>query len=686
MAGFQFIVTDNRGQTRRDDRRTIRSQCMKGKNKKHKPHDASDSALGGVDLEAVAGAQIQAPENPAIAPQPKPKSRCKPKLRARTGRRRVVSRKISPIPASAALSTSSVSASASTSASASASVTQPSHSSPSSVIFYASSPSRSRAFSPRSFSPRRSPSRSFLSRGSFSRNLPYRYSPFNGLPPVNATSPTDTDSSAGSDTALAIRTRTALSPSSPTSLTDREYTAYWAHSPQLEAAVIAAVSAQAPKGALGQDVQLAQFADMLDAAGHETIHTFFSVAHQIVYPASIFVDFSPSNNVWFSWLFEDAAYLHASLALMIGVRNVLNGRPHGRNVVTHVTKSLRALHARIAHDSATGDSLSTSNSSVAVVLSLIVVADMLQDDQSAKSHFDGLRRMVSLRGGLDDFLENAKMHIKISRFDLNFALDHGSRSQFTSNPVSFASMTPRPLLPSSPLIFNPSPLFPTSDRPPSASIGITDGRLTTVFEDMFLLSTRVNLVHDSLAPKLTDGEFQQYLSSVQYRLLQLDSNTLCTHDECLRLCLLAVLATTYPLPNTRLRYPYLARNLRITLDAILPVSASPEAMAAELRADVDRRELLLWALLIGALAVFDVDGRTWMHALWRSLEPPREWDRMRFILERFVWFRPLHDDVGRKCFDGLWAASDALDSFSYTYQYYDDIRPSIETDGYEVVG
>ncbi|KAL5598298.1 hypothetical protein BROUX41_003644 [Berkeleyomyces rouxiae] len=678
MAGFQFIVTDNRGQTRRDDRRTIRSQCMKGKNKKHKPDDVSAAAVAAAAThDSPAAATASTGTSPG---QNKPQTRLKPKSkpRARVGRRRIMAGRRSPMP------TLPVAASDS----AGSPTSQPPRHSPSSSLTFHVSPARSRgfsprAFSPRAFSPRRSPSRAFLSRFSLARNSLSRSSPLHSLP--TAGSPTDTDSSAGSDTVLTIRTRTALSPSSPTSLTDREYTAYRAHSPQLEAAVIAAVSAQGPRGALGQDVQLAHFADILDAGGHETIHTFFSVAHQIVYPASIFVDFSPSNHVWFSWLFEDAAYLHATLALMIGVRNVLNGRQHGRNVVAHVTKSLRALHARIAHDSATGDSLSTSNSSVAVVLSLIVVADMLQDDQSAKSHFDGLRRMVSLRGGLDGFLQNAKMHIKISRFDLNFALDHGTKSQFTSNPVSFASMTPRPLLPNSPLIFNPSPLFATADRPPSASIGITDGRLTTIFEDMFLLSTRVNLVHDSLAPKLTDNEFQQYLSSVQYRLLQLDDQSLCTHDECLRLCLLAVLATTYPLPNTRLRYPFLARSLRVTLDAILPPAATPESMASQLQADTDRRELLLWALLIGALAVFDVDGRTWMHSLWRSLEPPHDWDQMRFILERFVWFRPLHDDVGRKCFHSLWAAADMLGTFSLQYQYYDDIRPSIETDGYEVV-
>ncbi len=66
----------------------------------------------------------------------------------------------------------------------------------------------------------------------------------------------------------------------------------------------------------------------------------------------------------------------------------------------HFQKGVRPLRHRLLGDD---DEIKVSDSTMGVVLKLAGVAHFDGDDNSARHHMKGLRKMVDLRGGLDVF-------------------------------------------------------------------------------------------------------------------------------------------------------------------------------------------------------------------------------------------------------------------------------------------
>lgn len=143
--------------------------------------------------------------------------------------------------------------------------------------------------------------------------------------------------------------------------------------------------------------------------------------------------------------------------------------------------------------------------------------------------------------------------------------------------------------------------------------------------------------------RLEGTEFQSLVSSIQYRLLWLHG---VSHDddhlaECLRLAMLAFLATTSETPGkTSVRYSYLANQF---CAHCLGVDAATPGL----------RALMFWALMVSAVAAGSVDER-WLCERWRVFVPESlEWPAARHILQGFIWIDAIHDEDGRSMFEVL---------------------------------
>ena len=166
---------------------------------------------------------------------------------------------------------------------------------------------------------------------------------------------------------------------------------------------------------------------------------------------------------------------------------------------------------------------------------------------------------------------------------------------------------------------------------------VDDDRLVAVFRDLQHFCRLMNAA-SLCADRLHDTEFQEIVVSVQYRLLSLQGETRTNLSECLRLSMLAFLATPFQVPETRSPYPHLAHRLRHSLIAI--------------EADPAVQYLMLWMLVMGAASIYRGD-EPWFVEKWKMSVPQAlSWREARKRLQEVLWINALHDRPG-ECAYGI---------------------------------
>jgi hypothetical protein len=165
--------------------------------------------------------------------------------------------------------------------------------------------------------------------------------------------------------------------------------------------------------------------------------------------------------------------------------------------------------------------------------------------------------------------------------------------------------------------------------------GLVDGRLVVIFRDLRYFAGLMNAATGSNR-RLRDTEFQNFICSIQYRLLQLQSTLDGTLGECLRLAMLAFLTTTFQIPGTKVQYPYLASRFRECYCVV-------EAATSQLQ------NLVLWLLTVAAISVYGVD-EPWLRERWQVDVPSLVWPEARRRLQEIMWIDAIHDEPGRYAF------------------------------------
>lgn len=198
---------------------------------------------------------------------------------------------------------------------------------------------------------------------------------------------------------------------------------------------------------------------------------------------------------------------------------------------------------------------------------------------------------------------------------------------------------------------------------------IEDARLAAAYQDLWRVAAAANECA-ARGKRLPGAPFQRAISAVRARLLLLRGSLRDIADECLRLGLLAFLSAaafrspgSHAHPHVRAYGPsrprmHAASHLRVACCAL-------EA------SDPHLRRLLLWALTVGAVSVFEVDQEPWLAGAWghvarawegvgedRDRRHPRllSWEEARADLGRVLWIGRVLDEPGRKLHARLAAA------------------------------
>ncbi|KAF2260780.1 hypothetical protein CC78DRAFT_501132, partial [Lojkania enalia] len=334
------------------------------------------------------------------------------------------------------------------------------------------------------------------------------------------------------------------------------------------------------------DVALIRVPNEVDVQSQELLYNFFTFDSIKIdlFPVERYVNFAEWETDMAIWFFTEDVFFHTVLLSASAHRDYMLAQPLTKSSRVHLRHVISALNKKLseAHNGL------LSYPTLFVVIILVHVATMFGDYSAAIAHLAGLQQMVKLLGGLTWLQSDPKTHYKIDRVDFSWALCTGNKACFLSEPVSWSSIFPKP---------RPASLTPFCEY---SLHGIIPERLIVVFEDLRQLARLIN--EEGIREEKVSGKpFQIALTSIQSRLLQLQDAFDDDVSECLRLGMLAYLATTMQIPGKRGPYPYLEEHFR--------------ARFQNIEATRDLRDILVWLLMVGTLVLFDM-GESWISERW----------------------------------------------------------------------
>lgn len=344
-----------------------------------------------------------------------------------------------------------------------------------------------------------------------------------------------------------------------------------------------------------------------------------------MYPVDQCIEFEKvEKREYLQWLCCDDAFFHSVLLTISAVDDYVLQRPPTDITHHHLRRTLSLLNQRLSEKDA-----HLVDSTVYIILTLALMAGVFGDYAAASTHIAGLQQIVRLRGGVKHLRLNSKLHFKLDRLDLSWALSTGQRPRFYTGPISWDAFYRNP------------PVIIHSDPPPTNKFThcFRDRRLAIVFQDLRHLANLINH-HSRNNTRLSGDTFQDAISSIQFRLLRIKPNLNNETDETLRLGMLAFLSTTFRVPGRRVPYAYLTKQMQASCKTLEPNTR-------------ELKELLTWLIIVGAISVLEPD-EPWLRAKWKlAVDPEASWDDISQALQDVMWISCIHDESGIHAFQKL---------------------------------
>lgn len=131
-----------------------------------------------------------------------------------------------------------------------------------------------------------------------------------------------------------------------------------------------------------------------------------------VYPYEVCLDVHPVERGWFPYMISDACCLHS---MMFSVRAFLDRASHdqqSRLASYHYAQTLQLLQARLYEFDQTS---AISDSTIMVVITLAMAAEVTEDFEAVANHIKGLEKIVNLRGGIRALNTHNNLQVKVCR-------------------------------------------------------------------------------------------------------------------------------------------------------------------------------------------------------------------------------------------------------------------------------
>ncbi|KAK4228103.1 hypothetical protein QBC38DRAFT_476161 [Podospora fimiseda] len=388
---------------------------------------------------------------------------------------------------------------------------------------------------------------------------------------------------------------------------------------------------------VGTDFSHIPLAEILDPYRAKLVSTWFTTLKTSMYPVETIVQ--PPMDQWLDYLAHDRAYLACVLFAAQAFLDWARDRKIGKLSLQHLNSAMHNLRQTLAESSQT-----PTDSTLAVVVTLSMMSDVMQDYDAAKKHVEGLYQLIQMRGGIRTLQYNPQLQVKVLRADLGHAISTGSKPLFFSEGFSW-----------DPYLANhnktPKSTSPAAKRTIlsilSASNEVPDQRLINIYLDLQEFTLATNIAYQT-ASKIAFEPFLETLVSAQYRLLALlneHSESETTMTMMLILGMLTFTTTTFlQVRNLPMRYMDLTRRLRKLLSTISQRDQKEDDAVTKYK---------LWLVFIAAISIVtDPEDES----LFISAATPllvklgmvdASWNNVRGALREFLWVDWLQSAFGR---------------------------------------
>ncbi|KAG5665381.1 hypothetical protein KAF25_009506 [Fusarium avenaceum] len=373
----------------------------------------------------------------------------------------------------------------------------------------------------------------------------------------------------------------------------------------------------------------------LTKTASKSIDDFFKLTINVIYPPSqLGFDIERDMSKWLEIMFQGKSGYEVSLVLIQALNETyLGGGYNCPNSLFCLSQTLELLKKRL------GSKEALSDQTLSIIMSLINQEQLVDHYSAAEAHMAGMKRIVDLRGGLEN-MENLAMVAKICRTDILFTM------QQSGCPTFYRDHMPqlRNLLTSRGFILQRT----------SKAYSIRQGRLDSVLGEALLDTMGIcRLVNEHLEKKPLDIiEFQEALISICYRLLYFrtlnESRT--RHD----------IQSAYHIGLMIFMVSIHWHNYQSRLSK--PGHIAGRVKEVEGMLDEHEDEFALWLLVLGGISISVKDDRAWMLSGLRdkaSVLGVTTWDEARRYLVKFPWINVIHDEPSQK----LWEEVTQLDLY-----------------------
>ncbi|KAL6884414.1 hypothetical protein GGI43DRAFT_419555 [Trichoderma evansii] len=403
-------------------------------------------------------------------------------------------------------------------------------------------------------------------------------------------------------------------------------------------AAIASLLAMASPLRPPHDLALTNFASPLNSSSQALLYRYFTTVKETMYPANWCVESDNFNWRFFDWLYEVESYLQSILFCVSAFQDILSFRSAGNLNSTGVgikfsseTRHYFGTTISLLNQQIQNCHMQLHDSTVAVVISLAMIADAIGDNTACKTHIEGLKQMIYARGGLNSFRHNGHVQMKICRIDLGWSLKTGCQSTFFSGDLSwdpcFDKVIPDKILSEPNVCSTITHMLQ----------GKISDKLFTVLIDIRRFSQLVNAFISS-QNKLKLSFFQEAMLSIQYRLLSLryplDTQFL---DEAVRISLLAYQASIFLyIPGSSSRYDFLASQYHSIIHGLDDST-------------IEVANFKLWMLFIGVFVFYNTTKQS-LYPMISKLTTGSNWISVRDRLKNIMWIDVIHDRRGEAIF------------------------------------
>ncbi|KAK3387829.1 hypothetical protein B0H63DRAFT_493869 [Podospora didyma] len=401
----------------------------------------------------------------------------------------------------------------------------------------------------------------------------------------------------------------------------------------------------------------------------DLVQRWFVVIREAMYPEKLCP--APQMSPWIEYMAYDTAYLHTIFFSSQAFTDFSQKSCFGPGLITHCNNALTSLRENLVKSE-----LATSDSTIAVVLSLTLMSEILADRETAKKHMHGLFQLVQLRGGLRGMSASRQLQAKICRADIGHAVASGDKPLFfAGSPFWDTSID---VDPQNRIDYqNRYPRFADSVITTAASnlvnrLDVTDARLVDMWLDLHEFAQVINLLVQ--LKKTTRPEMlHETVIMTQYRLVSLDHDMGEFHsvtEAIMRLGMLAFACTAiFQIRLFPMRYHHLAERVRHYI--ILSCTAEEEDKRLQksplLFSDSDVEttflKLKLWFIFVAGCSVLNDPEDEYLivtslsQTLRRlnlmpesALEASTAWLKVQEILLEHMWIDYIHAKDGGALF------------------------------------